>query len=91
MCLWVTPSFVLQLYRFLARRTRVKFNHIILKRLFMSRNNRPPVAIGKVVNALKQKERRGKTCVVVGTVTNDVRMYSIPKGLKVSLRIFLFY
>ncbi|XP_018019375.1 60S ribosomal protein L18 [Hyalella azteca] len=74
---------LVKLYRFLARRTRVKFNHIVLKRLFMSRTNRPPVAIGKVVNALKQKSRRGKTCVVVGTITNDVRMYEIPKNLKI--------
>ncbi|KAF2351710.1 Ribosomal protein L18e/L15P [Trinorchestia longiramus] len=77
---------LVKLYRFLARRTKVKFNHIILKRLFMSRNNKPPVAIGKVVNALKQRTRRGKTCVVVGTITNDVRMYDIPKNLKLATR-----
>lgn len=75
---------VSQLYRFLARRTRVKFNKIILKRLFMARANQPPLAIGKLCNVMKNASRRGLMAVCVGTVTNDVRVYDVPKGLKVS-------
>ncbi len=39
-----------QLYRFLARRTNAKFNKIILKRLFMSRTNRPPLSLARLVS-----------------------------------------
>ena len=38
-----------QLYRFLARRTNAKFNKIVLKRLFMSRTNRPPLSLSRLV------------------------------------------
>jgi hypothetical protein len=34
---------LVKLYRFLARRTDAKFNAIVLKRLFMSKINRPPL------------------------------------------------
>ena len=61
-----------QLYRFLARRTDSKFNAVVLKRLFMSRTNRPPLSISKIAKEMKGKE--GKIAVVVGTVTNDVRI-----------------
>ena len=42
--------FPFQLYRFLARRTNANFNKVILRRLFMSRTNRPPISISKVVS-----------------------------------------
>lgn len=38
-----------QLYRFLARRTNSAFNKVVLKRLFMSRTNRPPLALSRMV------------------------------------------
>lgn len=41
---------LVKLYRFLARRTGAKFNKIILKRLFMSKINRPPVSLARLVN-----------------------------------------
>jgi large subunit ribosomal protein L18e len=44
----------------------------VLKRLFMSRTNRPPLSISKIAKEMKGKE--GKIAVVVGTVTNDVRI-----------------
>uniref|UniRef100_A0A2K6PNM0 Large ribosomal subunit protein uL15/eL18 domain-containing protein n=1 Tax=Rhinopithecus roxellana TaxID=61622 RepID=A0A2K6PNM0_RHIRO len=34
---------LVKLYRFLARRTNSTFNQVVLKRLFMSRTNRPPL------------------------------------------------
>ncbi len=38
----------LQLYRFLARRTGANFNAVVLKRLFMSKTNRPALANSKL-------------------------------------------
>ena len=68
-----------QLYRFLARRTDAKFNRIILRRLFMSKINRPPVSIAKIARQMKKSGREGKIIVVVGTVTNDDRIFDCPK------------
>jgi large subunit ribosomal protein L18e len=76
------------LYRFLARRTHAKFNKIILKRLFMSKINRPPISLARVVRFMKKKERSDKIAVVVGTVTDDQRIWEVPK-LKVSSILLL--
>lgn len=38
----------LQLYRFLVRRTDSNFNEVVLKRLFMSKTNRPPLSLSKL-------------------------------------------
>ena len=72
-----------QLYRFLARRTDSKFNATILKRLFMSKMNRPPISVSKLTKHVakldrKGKEGTGKIICVVGTVTNDERKTTIP-------------
>lgn len=42
---------LLQLYRFLARRTNSTFNQVVLKRLFMSRTNRPPLSLSRMVSS----------------------------------------
>merc|ERR1712100_822261 len=77
---------LVKLYRFLARRTEAKFNSVILKRLFMSRMNRPPLSLSKLAKFMRKKE--GKMAVIVGTVTDDVRMLESPKGIKVcALRV----
>ncbi|ODM96090.1 60S ribosomal protein L18 [Orchesella cincta] len=76
-----------KLYRFLARRTNAKFNRVVLKRLFMSRINRPPISIAKINRLMKKPGREGKTVVVVGTVTDDKRIYQIPKLTVCALRI----
>lgn len=39
---------LVKLYRFLARRTDSKFNKIVLKRLFMSKINRPPMSLSRI-------------------------------------------
>jgi large subunit ribosomal protein L18e len=67
---------LVKLYRFLARRTDSAFNEVVLKRLFMSRVNRPVMALSKVARFMA-----GKTgvAVLVGTVTDDSRMLDIPK------------
>lgn len=46
-----------QLYSFLVRRTESKFNKVILKRLFMSRINRPPLSLSKLVKFMAGKVR----------------------------------
>merc|ERR1739838_526434 len=70
---------LVKLYRFLARRTSAKFNKIILKRLFMSKNNRPPMSVARVSRNMNKEGRSDKMAVVVGTVTDDIRMVKIPK------------
>lgn len=47
----------MQLYRFLVRRTDSKFNKVVLKRLFMSRTNRPPLSLSKLAAFMKGKVR----------------------------------
>lgn len=70
---------LVKLYRFLARRTASKFNKIILKRLFMSKTNRPPLSLSRLVRHMKKSGRENKIAVVVGSVTDDVRLYEVPK------------
>ncbi|XP_004077973.2 60S ribosomal protein L18 isoform X2 [Oryzias latipes] len=70
---------LVKLYRFLSRRTNAPFNKVVLKRLFMSRTNRPPIAISRLIRKMKLPGRDNKIAVVVGTVTDDVRIQEIPK------------
>ena len=67
---------LVKIYRFLARGPEDKFNKIILKRLFMI--NRPPLSIARLARNLKKPVGADKTVVVVGTVTNDLRIFDIP-------------
>merc|ERR1712216_260611 len=77
---------LVKLYRFLARRTESKFNATVLKRLFMSRHNRPPLSLSKLAKFMRGKD--GKMAVIVGTVTDDVRMLEAPKNLRIcALRV----
>ncbi|PKA50972.1 60S ribosomal protein L18-2 [Apostasia shenzhenica] len=75
-------QFAYLLYRFLVRRTGSKFNAMILKRLFMSRTNRPPISLRRLIDFIKGKEEN-KIAVIVGTVTDDKRIHEIP-ALKVT-------
>uniref|UniRef100_A0A2K6B682 Large ribosomal subunit protein uL15/eL18 domain-containing protein n=1 Tax=Macaca nemestrina TaxID=9545 RepID=A0A2K6B682_MACNE len=70
---------LVKLYRFLARRTNSIFNQVVLKRLFMSRTNRPPLFLSRMIRKMKLPGRENKTAVVVGTVTDDVRVQEVPK------------
>ncbi|XP_054762801.2 large ribosomal subunit protein eL18-like [Lytechinus pictus] len=78
---------LVKLYRFLARRTNAKFNNIILKRLFMSRTNRVAMSLARVVRYMNKTGREGKTAVVVGTITDDVRIHKLPKLKICALRV----
>ncbi|KAJ1462855.1 ribosomal protein L18e/L15P [Pelagophyceae sp. CCMP2097] len=75
---------LVKLYRFLERRTGSKFSSVILKRLFMSRTNRPPLSLAKLANFMKTKD--GKIAVLVGTVTDDPRLLDVPKVTVCALR-----
>ncbi|KAG5587722.1 hypothetical protein H5410_048156, partial [Solanum commersonii] len=75
---------LVKLYRFLARRTGSKFNAVILKRLFMSKINKAPLSLSRLVTYMTGKE--DNIAVIVGTVTDDVRAYEVPKIKVTALR-----
>ncbi|PCD31489.1 hypothetical protein FGRA07_10032 [Fusarium graminearum] len=76
---------LVKLYRFLARRTDASFNKVVLRRLFTSKINRPPVSLSRIVaNINKEGEKR--TVVVVGTITDDNRLLECPKVTVAALR-----
>uniref|UniRef100_A0A8D2G7V9 Large ribosomal subunit protein uL15/eL18 domain-containing protein n=1 Tax=Theropithecus gelada TaxID=9565 RepID=A0A8D2G7V9_THEGE len=74
---------LVKLYRFLARRTNSTFNQVVLKRLFMSGSNRPPLSLSWMIQKMKLPGRENKMAVVVGTITDDMQVQEVPK-LKVS-------
>jgi large subunit ribosomal protein L18e len=76
---------LVKLYRFLSRRTESKFNAVILKRLFMSKTNRPPMSLSKLIKFMQNKS--GKTAVLVGTITDDIRQIDVPKLSVCALRV----
>ncbi|KXX72920.1 hypothetical protein MMYC01_210190 [Madurella mycetomatis] len=76
---------LVKLYRFLARRTDSPFNKVVLRRLFMSRINRPPTSLSRIAANLKNGNEK-KTVVVVGTVTDDNRLLTVPKMTVAALR-----
>ncbi|XP_008055076.1 ribosomal protein L18-like [Carlito syrichta] len=70
---------LVKLYRFLARRTNSTFNQVVLKRLFMSRSNWPPLFLSQMIQEMKIPGWENKMAVVVGTVTDDVQIQEVPK------------
>lgn len=69
----------------LSGRTDANFNKVVLRRLFMSKINRPPVSLSRIVgNIAKDGEKR--TVVVVGTITDDNRLLTVPKVTVAALR-----
>ena len=57
----------------------------MLKRLFMSRTNRPSISIKTLAKHMSGDEE-GKTAVVVGSVTDDSRLLEVPKLTVCALR-----
>ncbi|KAE8379544.1 60S ribosomal protein L18 [Aspergillus bertholletiae] len=76
---------LVKLYRFLARRTESNFNKVVLRRLFMSRINRPPVSLSRIASNVTDAHK-GKTIVVIGSVTDDNRLLNVPKLSVAALR-----
>merc|ERR1712039_845646 len=50
----------------------------------MTRQNKPPLSLSKLSSSMENKE--GKIAVVVGTVTDDKRLYEVPKISVCALR-----
>merc|ERR1711935_1083621 len=73
-----------KLYKFMARRTDSKFNKVIFKRLNMSARNKPPVSLSKLAKSMGNKE--GKVACVVGTITDDKRLFDVPMLCVCALR-----
>ncbi|KAL6564170.1 60S ribosomal protein L18 [Orobanche minor] len=73
---------LVKLYRFLVRRTGSRFNAVILKRLFMSRVNRPPLSLSRLIPLMKGKENQ--IAVLVGTITDDIRVQEELPPMKVT-------
>ena len=78
---------LVRLYKFLSRRTNSNFNRVVLKRLCMSKTNRPPLSVSRISSYLKGKDTSKNVVVVVGTVTNDERFLELPKLNVAALRV----
>merc|ERR1712217_293459 len=53
-------------------------------RLNMTKRNKPPVSLSKLAKSMENKD--GKIAVLVGTVTDDKRVYEVPKLTVCALR-----
>jgi large subunit ribosomal protein L18e len=75
-----------KLYDFLARRTNSGFDAVVFKRLLSSRIHRPPMGLARLLRYVKGQE--SKIAVVVGTITDDVRLdgMTVPKIRVAALR-----
>jgi large subunit ribosomal protein L18e len=78
---------LVQLYRFLARRIASPFPKTILKRLLLTRSNRPPMPLSQVAKLLQEDKNKAKIAVVVSTVTNDEKLLEVPKIKLCALKI----
>lgn len=71
-------------------RTDANFNKVVLRRLFMSRINRPPMSISRVASKVTTesaaKAYKDKTIAVVATITDDNRLLEVPKLSIAALR-----
>jgi large subunit ribosomal protein L18e len=54
----------------------------------MSKINKPPISLGRVVRLMKSPQRAHLIAVVVGTITDDQRIFEVPK-LTVSNCVFI--
>uniref|UniRef100_A0A2I3GRM4 Large ribosomal subunit protein uL15/eL18 domain-containing protein n=1 Tax=Nomascus leucogenys TaxID=61853 RepID=A0A2I3GRM4_NOMLE len=70
---------LVKLYRFLARLTNSTFNQVVLKRLFMSLTNQPPLSLSQMIRMMKLLSRENKMALVVGTIMDDVQVQEVPK------------
>ncbi|KAJ7367892.1 ribosomal protein L18e/L15P [Mycena olivaceomarginata] len=78
---------LVKLYRFLARRTDANFNKVLLHRLFLSKMNRAPLSLSRIVKETSNTvDRPNKIIVSVGTITDDIRLTEVPKLTIAALR-----
>lgn len=45
----------------------------------MSKINRPPISLGRVVRLMKNPQHEKLIAVIVGTITDDQRIFEVPK------------
>uniref|UniRef100_A0A8C0QUN8 Large ribosomal subunit protein uL15/eL18 domain-containing protein n=1 Tax=Canis lupus dingo TaxID=286419 RepID=A0A8C0QUN8_CANLU len=70
-----------KLYRCLARPTNSTFNQVVLKRLFMSRTNRPPLSLSRMIRKMKHSRARSRILKAGGKIlTFDQLALDSPKG-----------
>merc|ERR1719281_707796 len=62
----------------------VKLFKTVLRRLVSSRVNRPPLSLTKMIKHLGKKQDR--TVVAVTTITDDERLYEVPKMTVAALK-----
>lgn len=80
---------LVKLYRFLARRTDSRFNKTVLRRLYQSRINRPPLSVSRIARQVSKSNKAytdKHTVVTVGAVTDDARIVDLPKLSIAALR-----
>lgn len=53
----------------------------------MSKINKPPISLAKIASLMKKPGREGLTAVIVGTVTDDNRIWEVPKLSVCALRV----
>lgn len=71
----------------MARRTDASFNKVILHRLFLSKMNRAPLSLSRIVKETSNTvDLPNKIVVSVGTVTDDIRLTQVPKLTIAALR-----
>ncbi|KAL6210364.1 hypothetical protein ACLB2K_014333 [Fragaria x ananassa] len=70
-----------KLYDFIHRRTKSHFSKVIRHRLCMSKVNKAPLSLSRLIRYMQGHE--DKIAVLVGTVTDDVRIAEVP-ALKVT-------
>jgi large subunit ribosomal protein L18e len=65
----------------------IKFYQVILRRLFLSKTNRPPLSLSRITKeASAHSDFESKVVVQVGTVTDDIRFLPVPKMTIAALR-----
>lgn len=53
----------------------------------MSKINKPPISLARVVRFMKKPGREDLTAVIVGSVTDDQRIWNVPKLTVCALRV----
>ncbi|KAJ7333439.1 hypothetical protein DFH08DRAFT_708169, partial [Mycena albidolilacea] len=76
-----------QLYRFLAWCTDVSFNKVLLHHLFLSKMNHAPLSLSRIMKETTNTvDLPNKIIVLVGTITDDIRLTEVPKLTIAALR-----
>ncbi|EFO21820.2 hypothetical protein LOAG_06664 [Loa loa] len=78
---------LVKLYKYLTRRTGAKFDAIITRRLMMARRHRPPMSLARLIRYMKRGDNIKKIAVIVGTITDDNRIFEVPKLTVAALHV----